>query len=1254
MKTKLIKFLVNLVFLCSVSIMAGDYKSWQILQEQFKENPDIVLHIDLENANDIKIDGALPCTGRWTEKKGMNFDGKASYINCGNTGKLNFDNNFSVELWVYIPKNAPGNSFLLSKAPCNIWNKKWAPGYQLFLRQGHLGAVLLCTGGRPISINMPYDIRDDSWHHLALVFERGKALKLYDNSVLAAELNITEDWKNFWGPVKNNNDLILGADYNDGTLKSFFKGTIDELILYKSALTPSDIEGHYKEGKPLEKADSTGINRQTCNPPTVNIIAADGIDKKDIILENSFIKLVIAPYCGGRVKSFCDKTNGKELTQWTEHDIFSGLAFETVPEILKLLPYTFTIEKNNDSVNAVLSYSVPNGNFKGLEINKVISLNSTDSFFKVNLSIKNNSSEPRYFSVAVKQCIRLGQNENTGNWHDYFTWPTSGGLEISMDEYNSVSGYKKIQDIREGWAAISSSPSGEAVVGLFDKTQVEKGYSWFSGKRRNDIEWHYKPVELAKTESWQTSYRIGAVNYTNIVINASDKVVTGLFLLNLKEKTSSDLTITPLSVFDTAYLKVQNGMTRSTMKFKGFPGKSIRFNCIWNWEKSLKADLQLTENCRQDFTLNNITINRKNIIPENELKQKNFPMTENFFPFGGYIVQWFGFPNEKHRIERIYNEYKSSYFNTVTADIDTNVASVFEKLSVYKLRIIPRLEMVRSDGRDHEAREELLQGKTLLEKNISKRRKINLAKLKKTIEQYNDYILGYDISDEPGSSQLANVINAQNAFYSHLDKNHPAFPVLSGHAIAYAGYVPVFYRDRYPITVNYYQGSNPWVIAKDVKLSVEKTQAPVWFMLQGFSGASHYLLPNEAEMRLMLYSVIANGGKGIMFHGLRAGLPWLRYIYPGTLIDSWGMQSPAWHCVVETAKNFTPIGHLLTQTSVVTFPGQKNQNFSIQSSAIHYGETIFDVSHLTSNKAKSKNLQWLQSHGFISYKTQGSLRKKEEVFYDGDALTAGVLKKIDSKGVFLVIQNQDIQKNQTGTLEINNQQKFKLWDLYSLSEAGKYNNNKIKLQLNLLPGDGRIFYWGPAGETNELINNIYANIYDVELTLLNIKTTQAKINNIDIKQVLELIETSAQVRKNNINHKACGILKEAEKLLSKVISSTEYFNGAIQGLEKIHENICEADSLLTKNVTTVLDVENMIVKKWGTNLENALKPEFQTVIDELIKLASEYATLSEAVYYEGKAKDVLADIKVLSEKSEKIKNIIAELIRNSHTSPIVH
>ncbi len=175
--------------------------------------------------------------GRWPGKASLYFDGN-DYIRTG-AGEDVFA--LTIEAWVKINALTGGNQTILvnrfyqaGRAYCwALWAEKG----------GVVQATITQTSSSTLSGQA---LRPEKWEHIAFTWDgTTKLFILYQNGVEVARATttITRLPYNYF-----NLEINVGRDAFTGT--DYFAGYIDELAVYKRALSDSEIRAHYAMGKP--------------------------------------------------------------------------------------------------------------------------------------------------------------------------------------------------------------------------------------------------------------------------------------------------------------------------------------------------------------------------------------------------------------------------------------------------------------------------------------------------------------------------------------------------------------------------------------------------------------------------------------------------------------------------------------------------------------------------------------------------------------------------------------------------------------------------------------------------------------------------------------------------------------------------------------------------------------------------------------------------------------------------------------------
>ncbi|MBN1444914.1 MAG: metallophosphoesterase [Candidatus Omnitrophica bacterium] len=210
-----------------------------------------------EGQGEIAGDSSVNCNkgtirgAEWVEGisgKGLNFDGKTGYVDCGNPESMKMGTgDFTLEAWIKTD-SARTNDTVIQKV-----QDTYIPYFSFFI-EGNKIRVLISKGG-PSATGADWAISDTSvtdgkWHHVAGVFDRinGKILIYVDGKEDASA-----DIKNVAKDISMNNsgNLIIGAGPS-GTDR-FFPGLIDEVRIYKKAVSEEDIKERYNKNASAAK-----------------------------------------------------------------------------------------------------------------------------------------------------------------------------------------------------------------------------------------------------------------------------------------------------------------------------------------------------------------------------------------------------------------------------------------------------------------------------------------------------------------------------------------------------------------------------------------------------------------------------------------------------------------------------------------------------------------------------------------------------------------------------------------------------------------------------------------------------------------------------------------------------------------------------------------------------------------------------------------------------------------------------------------
>ena len=195
----------------------------------------------------------------------FSFDG-ASYVSVPDAPDLHFTNAMTVEAWVYLNTfSGSGSSEIVSKigGPNNN-QAAYTFSIQQSTREPYFIVNAFDGSGNAGVVLSSIAIQTNQWIHLAGTYD-GNAVKIYVNGQLAG----TTPWTQ--GIFPGNNPLVIGCTLQNASVPtSFFNGLIDEVSVYKRALSTNEIAAIYN-------TSSVGKFPQTVSPYIFLDTDQDGI-----------------------------------------------------------------------------------------------------------------------------------------------------------------------------------------------------------------------------------------------------------------------------------------------------------------------------------------------------------------------------------------------------------------------------------------------------------------------------------------------------------------------------------------------------------------------------------------------------------------------------------------------------------------------------------------------------------------------------------------------------------------------------------------------------------------------------------------------------------------------------------------------------------------------------------------------------------------------------------------------------------------
>jgi len=163
------------------------------------------------------------------------FDG-ASAIIVNDCDDLDITGQITISAWIFPTSFAGSDKCIISK-------DGWTDGYALVIQETS-GKIQVWSGagaGRLVTSNTA--VKLNTWTHVVGIYD-GSAFKVYLNGIFDKSLTYIADF----GP--NNFNISIGSNLFDTQYASRnYQGIIDEIYLYKRALSATEIYDAYMESK---------------------------------------------------------------------------------------------------------------------------------------------------------------------------------------------------------------------------------------------------------------------------------------------------------------------------------------------------------------------------------------------------------------------------------------------------------------------------------------------------------------------------------------------------------------------------------------------------------------------------------------------------------------------------------------------------------------------------------------------------------------------------------------------------------------------------------------------------------------------------------------------------------------------------------------------------------------------------------------------------------------------------------------------
>jgi len=183
----------------------------------------------------------------------MEFDGVDDHVTMGNVLDFNKSNSFSFSCWI---KRSSTNTeeAILSK----INHTSTFRGYEISFISNNTFRLLLINSGSSTQLIRRHSstaITDTNWHHIVATYD-GSASTSGINLYLDGNLNNGTATGTISGDIDNSFPFCIGSRNQSS---AFYSGLVDEVSVFNSELSSSDVTAIYNSGTPASLSSYSSL-----------------------------------------------------------------------------------------------------------------------------------------------------------------------------------------------------------------------------------------------------------------------------------------------------------------------------------------------------------------------------------------------------------------------------------------------------------------------------------------------------------------------------------------------------------------------------------------------------------------------------------------------------------------------------------------------------------------------------------------------------------------------------------------------------------------------------------------------------------------------------------------------------------------------------------------------------------------------------------------------------------------------------------
>jgi hypothetical protein len=211
----------------AASILPGDSTSFTITFTPTAIGLDTV-DLSIVNNDLAQTPFAFRLYGTGAGLNGLDFDGSNDYVNIDAVASsMTGVTSFTIETWIKVDPAQAGNDMIFAVNTSSN-------GSRMFVKLDD--GVMEFDIGTSSDVLAGPDLRDDVWHHIAFVFDNGSLSYYVDGDLSDVETNSVPAFA-------SNDKWSIGQEWDGGGASDFFNGALNELRLWKSVRTATEISG---------------------------------------------------------------------------------------------------------------------------------------------------------------------------------------------------------------------------------------------------------------------------------------------------------------------------------------------------------------------------------------------------------------------------------------------------------------------------------------------------------------------------------------------------------------------------------------------------------------------------------------------------------------------------------------------------------------------------------------------------------------------------------------------------------------------------------------------------------------------------------------------------------------------------------------------------------------------------------------------------------------------------------------------------